>query len=103
MEKSNALAKSAELSDDVRQTVNDLTTRLVNQAVDHRLDQVVSADKKTREIGERLWRQSVRLLVVFLLGAIGWLLFPSIWVPVAILFVGISWVLLGLSLESLLR
>jgi hypothetical protein len=74
MDKSNALVKEADLPDEIRDTVNDATARIVNQAIERRVSRVVSADTKTREIGERFWKPSMITLVTVLVVALGWLL-----------------------------
>jgi hypothetical protein len=78
MDKSNASVKEAELPEEIRDTVNDATARIVNQAIERRVSRVVSADNKAREIGERFWRPSMIALVAILLVAFGWLLFGAL-------------------------
>jgi hypothetical protein len=78
MNKSNALVEEVELPEEIRDTVKDATARIVNQAVERRVNRVVQADTKTREIGERFWKLSMAGLVTILVVALGWLLYGAL-------------------------
>ena len=64
----------APLDEETQRLLNATTARLVNQAVERRVDSVVRTSAAQDRISRRLWPLALGVAVLVLATAIGWLL-----------------------------
>jgi hypothetical protein len=73
MNQNSAAETSVDLSEEIKDVLAATTTRIVNRAIEQRVERVVSVDRRNREIGERLWRPSMLVLLGIFVAAFIWL------------------------------
>jgi hypothetical protein len=73
MNQNSAAETSVDLPEEIKDVLAATTTRIVNRAIEQRVERVVSVDRRNREIGERLWRPSMLVLLGIFVAAFIWL------------------------------